>query len=239
MTSRLTALTFLARDPAKLVAFWSAALDWRLHSEEHGATLVPTDGTRFPIVFELSSEDKRSQNRNHLDLTTNSVEDQSATVQRLVDLGATHADVGQGPHEAHVVLADPEGNELCIIEPDNAFLADCERLGAINCDGTKETGYFWSDVLGWPLIWDQNDETVIRDPDGTGPMITWSGPPLLPKPGRNRLQLTITPSDGLTTHEEVERLIDLGATHTALGTSEGVLTMLDPDGNEFRVIVRP
>jgi len=46
------------------------------------------------------------------------------------------------------VLADPEGNEFCVIEPDNSFLADCGRLGSITCDGTREVGYFWSEALG-------------------------------------------------------------------------------------------
>ena len=82
------------------------------------------------------------------------------------------------------MLADPEGNEFCLIEPGNDFLAGCGRLGAINCDGTRTTGYFWSEALGWPLVWDQDDETAIRATDGSGPHITWSGPPLIPKIGR-------------------------------------------------------
>ena len=66
------------------------------------------------------------------------------------------------------MLADPEGNEFCIIEPDNSFLAGCPRLGAVKCDGAREPGYFWSEALGWPLVWDQDEETAIRAPDGTG-----------------------------------------------------------------------
>ncbi len=84
--------------------------------------------------------------------------------RRLIELGARHIDVGQRPDEQHVVLADPEGNELCVIEPDNSFLADCGRLGSITCDGSPETGYFWSHALGWPLVWDQDGETAIRAP---------------------------------------------------------------------------
>ena len=127
-------------------------------------------------------EPKAGKNRIHLDLTTTSIDDQKETVARLVELGARHIDVGQGPDDAHVVLADPEGNEFCIIEPDNSFLAGCGRLGSITCDGTPEVGYFWSEALGWPLVWDQDEETAIRAPDGTGPFITW-GPPLAPKIG--------------------------------------------------------
>ncbi|MHB8246697.1 MAG: VOC family protein [Acidimicrobiales bacterium] len=96
---------------------------------------VPTDGTRFPILFEPVPEKKAATNRLHLELTTTFVEDQEDTVTRLAELGARHIDVGQGPDEGHVVLADPEGNEFCVIEPDSSFLADCGRLGPITCAG--------------------------------------------------------------------------------------------------------
>jgi hypothetical protein len=73
------------------------------------------------------------------------------------------------------VLADPEGSEFCIIEPSNRFLASCPRLGAVNCDGTRALGCFFSEALGWPLVSDLDEETAIQAPDGTGPKITWSG----------------------------------------------------------------
>ena len=74
------------------------------------------------------------------------------------------------------MLADPEGNEFCVIEPANDFLADCGFVGALACDGSQDVGYFWSEALGWPLVWDQDQETAIRSPHG-GPKITWGGPP--------------------------------------------------------------
>jgi Glyoxalase-like domain len=132
------------------------------------------------------------------------------------------------------VLADPEGNEFCILAPNNSFLAGCGRLGAINCDGTRKTGYFWSETLGWPLVWDQDEETAIRAPDGTGPLITWSGPPLMDKPGKNRLHLDIAPPAGGDQHAEVERLISLGATQAHIGQGNVKwVVMADPDDNEF------
>ena len=112
----------------------------------------------------------------HFDLTSTSLEDQQQTVARSLGLGARHIDVGQRPEEGHVVLADPEGNEFCVIEPGNSFLADCGFFGALACDGSQEVGYFWSEALGWPLVWDQDQETAIRSPHG-GPKITWGGPP--------------------------------------------------------------
>ncbi len=67
-----------------------------------------------------SREKKAGKDRIHLDLTTTSIDDQNETVRRLVELGARPIDIGQGPDQGHVVLADPEGNEFCVIEPDSA-----------------------------------------------------------------------------------------------------------------------
>jgi predicted enzyme related to lactoylglutathione lyase len=239
MTLRLVALCFDANDPLRLARFWADALHWDIDDETHDEIgLVPTDDTRFRILFVPVPEKKAGgQNRVHLDLTSTSVDDQTESVGRLVELGARHIDIGQGPDVTHVVLADPEGNEFCIIEPGNSFLAGCGRLGAINCDGTREVGYFWSRALGWPLVWDQNEETAIRSPDSNGPLITWSGPPLMPKLGKNRLHLDIAPLDNVDQRSEVDRLVALGATRIDIGQGDvDWVVMADPDGNEFCVL---
>jgi hypothetical protein len=239
MASRLVDLCFAANDPHGLARFWARALRWEVADETgDGVGLVPTDGTGFRIRFQQVAEPRPpGQSRIHLDLTTTSVDDQTETVRELIELGGRHLDIGQGPEIAHVVLADPEGNELCVIEPGNNFLADCGRLGAINCDGTREVGYFWSAALGWPLVWDQDEETAIRSPDSTGPFITWGGPPLLPKPPRNRLHLDIAPVAPDDQEAEVDRLVALGATRldSGQGDVDGVV-MADPDGNELGVL---
>jgi glyoxalase superfamily protein len=157
-------------------------------------------------------------------------------VATALGLGAHHIDVGQRPEEGHVVLADPEGNEFCVIEPGNEFLADCGFIGALACDGTREVGYFWSRALGWPLVWDRDQETAIRAPHG-GPKITWGGPPLMPKTGRNRLRFDLAPPEGGDRWAEIDRLLSLGATRTDLDQGEvGRVVLADPDGNEFGVL---
>ena len=124
MTSRLVALCFDANDPLALARFWAASLGWEIEdATDDEVALVPTDGTRFEILFLRVPEKKVGQNPIHLDLTTTSLEDQQESVARLIELGAQHVDIGQGPDEPHVVLADPEGNEFCVIEPTNKFLA--------------------------------------------------------------------------------------------------------------------
>jgi predicted enzyme related to lactoylglutathione lyase len=238
MGSRLVALCFDANDPLRLARFWADALHWEIDDETHDEIgLVPTDDTRFRLLFLPVPEQKAGTNRLHLDLTTTSIDDQKETVARLIELGARHIDIGQSPDEPHVVLADPEGNEFCVIEPDNNFLADCGRFGSITCDGTREVGYFWSAALGWPLVWDRDEETAIRAPDGTGPLITWGGPPLAPKIAKNRLHLDIAPPDHVDQQAEVDRLVSLGATRIDIGQRDvSWVVMTDPDGNEFCVL---
>jgi predicted enzyme related to lactoylglutathione lyase len=237
MTSRLVALCFDANDPLRLARFWAEALGWNVGDEtDVVVSIVPTDGTRFGLDFALVPEQKAGKNRIHLDLTSTSIDDQNETVDRLIALGARHIDVGQGPADAHVVLADPEGNEFCVIEPDNSFLVGCGRFGSITCDGTRTVGYFWSAALEWPLVWDQDGETAIRAPDGTGPFITW-GPPLAPKIGKNRLHLDIAPPEHADQQAEVDRLVALGATRIDIGQGEvDWVVMADPDDNEFCVL---
>jgi len=226
-----------ANDPVGLAHFWAEALRWDVDDNSDQIALVPTDDTRFGIRFAAVAEKKVGRNRLHFDLTTTSIEDQHESVASLVGLGARHIDIGQRPDEGHVVLADPEGNEFCIIEPDNNFLAGCGRLGSVTCDGTRAVGYFWSAALGWPLVWDQDEETAIRAPDGTGPLITWGGPPLAPKVGKNRLHLDIAPPERGDLRAEVDRLISLGATRVDIGQGDvDWVVMADLDGNEFCVM---
>ena len=236
-TSQLVAVTFDAHDPDVLGRFWSGLLG----REVTAGTIVdvalrPEDDTGFLVCFMHNETQKVGQNRMHFDLTSATPEEQQATVDRALELGGRHIDVGQLPEEEHVVLADPEGNEFCVIEPGNNFLADCGFVGALACDGSQEVGYFWRDALGWPLFWDQDQETAIRSPHG-GPKITWGGPPLSPKAGKNRLHFDLKPPAEGDQQAEVERLLFLGATRVDIGQRDvGWVVLADPDGNEFCVL---
>jgi predicted enzyme related to lactoylglutathione lyase len=236
MTCDVAALCFHAHDPVGLARFWGGVLGWESTDDRDpdGVALVPDDDTGFLLRFLPSRETKIDLNRAHFDLTSSSLEDQQATVARVLALGGRHIDVGQLPEEEHVVLADPEGNELCVIEPGNNFLADCGFIGAVSCDGSQEVGYFWSEALAWPLVWDQDEETAIRSPHG-GPKITWGGPPVAPKNGRNRLHWDLVASGDLAA--EAERLIGLGARRLDVGQGEvDWVVLADPDDNEFCVL---
>jgi catechol 2,3-dioxygenase-like lactoylglutathione lyase family enzyme len=227
--SRLLAVTFDAHDASRLAAFWAGVLGREAVDDPRGA-LLPGSDTQLGLRFVPSPAEKVGPNRMHLHLTSTSPADQQHTVAAALELGASHLDVGQLPEEGHVVLADPEGNEFCVIEAGNSFLAGCGFLGELACDGTRDVARFWSEALGWPLVWDQDQETAVQSPH-RGTKVAWGGPPVAPKTGRNRQRFELALVDG-DLGAEADRLAALGATR--LGSAEnGAVELADPDGNEF------
>ncbi|AGL18385.1 VOC family protein [Actinoplanes sp. N902-109] len=223
------AITFDDADPARTARFWAALLGRELTGE----TTVAGDETQVELRFRAAPEVARTGlNRLHLHVTSTSLADQLERVEQALGLGANHLDVGQRPEEGHIVLADPAGNEFCVIEPGNKFLAGCGLLGEVACDGNRAVGLFWSAALGWPLVWDQDEETAIQSPYG-GTKVAWGGPPVAPRPGvrRQRFELTTTGGDRAA---GVERLVSLGAARLG-STADGGVLLADPDGNEFSV----
>lgn len=233
MSSGLLAVTFdVHHDPAPVAQFWAGMLR-RDVATTSGSALVPSEGNQIGLRFVGSPVPKAGPNRMHLHLTSSSRGGQEQTVARALGLGAQHLDVGQRPEEGHVVLADPGGNEFCVIEPGNSFLAGCGFLGELACDGTREVGLFWSEALGWPLVWDQDQETAVQSPAG-GTKIAWGGPPVAPHGTTTRQRFDLITTEDDLGHE-VDRLLDLGAARLEDGEDDDV-RMVDPDGNEFRLL---
>lgn len=101
-----------AADPGELGRWWVTALDWVVVNDDPEEFEIRPAVDQMPgLLFGRVPEQKTLKNRLHLDFRP---EDQQAEVARLLALGATHADVGQGD-ETWVVLADPEGNEFCVL----------------------------------------------------------------------------------------------------------------------------
>jgi hypothetical protein len=236
MTTRLANLCFDANDPVRLARFWASALGWGIYDETHDEIgVLPTDGTRFILVFLPVPEPKSAKNPIHLDLVSESVAHQREIVDRLLELGAQHVDIGQGS-DADPVLADPEGNEFCVVVRGD-FLADTGFIGAVVFEPAHPaTGHVWGQAIGWPVVYDQDGDVAIRAPDGLGPFITF-GPPGVAKSGKNRLHLDLTPHADDDHAAEVERLIELGASRVDIGQGDVPWVVLaDPNGNEFCVL---
>ena len=236
MTCDLVALSIDANDPRRLAEFWGGVLGWEIDDAGDVLGLLPADDTGFRLRFPATDEPKVGANQFHFDIRSESPEQQQSTVARALALGGRHHDVGQLPEEEHVVLADPEGNEFCVIEAGNNFLADCGFIGALSGDGSEATGRFWSAALGWPLVWDQDEETAVRSPHG-GPKVTWGGPPLVEKTGKERVHLHLAPPADGDQQREVDRLVALGARRVDIGQGAVEWVVLaDPDGHEFCVL---
>lgn len=117
MVSALSTIVFDAHDAERLAGFWCQVLGWsRLdHVEPDGAIEItdPSQPGSVTILFQPVPEAKVIKNRLHLDIRPSGV-DQPGELDRLLALGAEPTDVGQG-EQTWVVLADPEGNEFCLL----------------------------------------------------------------------------------------------------------------------------
>jgi catechol-2,3-dioxygenase len=119
MTARFAQWTLDVLDTELMAGFWSQVLGYRIEQGGDGsAKLYPPDDApagALPVWLQRTTAAKRDKNRGHPDLLVAADSDVDAEVARLIDLGARPADVGQTGDEPFVVLADPEGNEFCLL----------------------------------------------------------------------------------------------------------------------------
>jgi hypothetical protein len=121
MACRIVSMPVDCTDAPMLARFWAEVLGWEVTSSgwqrtEHGpdgVSIAPPDGGPFAIDFRWTPDSKTAKNRIHLDLNPTDRE-QPAELERLLALGARRVDVGQRADSTWHVLADPEGNELCL-----------------------------------------------------------------------------------------------------------------------------
>jgi len=118
MACRFSELSIDSRDPEALAAFWAAVLDYAVLSREEGVVEIgpPSGfgGAAPTLAFAPVDDPTPGKVRLHMDLNATD-RDQDAELQRLLDLGAVRADVGQSGDESWHVLADPEGNQFCLL----------------------------------------------------------------------------------------------------------------------------
>ena len=120
MACRFSELVVDCRDPEGLAAFWAAVLDYRVLSrDQDGAVEIGPEagfgGAAPTLVFGPVPDPTPGKRRLHIDLNATDRE-QDAELERLLGLGATRADVGQTGEEGWHVLADPEGNQFCLLK---------------------------------------------------------------------------------------------------------------------------
>jgi predicted enzyme related to lactoylglutathione lyase len=177
----------------------------------------------------------------HLDLASRSLSHQAEIVDRLRARGATPADIGQRD-VPWVVLADPEGNELCVLEPRADYGgAEAGTLAAVVVDAhaPRQLGGFWAAASGWELSGEVDSEETVRlvGPGGAAPFLELVAAPDA-KVTKNRVHLDVAPFADDDRDREVARLVSLGATPVDVGQGPDVswVVLADPEGNEFCVL---
>jgi len=233
MATRLVQIAMNARDDSALGQFWAEALGWNISSEGPGVTNLEPPGLTYPdpsavyIDIIVVPEPKTVKNRVHIDLATTSAAHQAELVARLRDLGAMPADVGQGD-VPWTVLADPEGNEFCVLEP---------RPVVVDCADPRAMARFWDEAMDWTLHEVTDDYASLRSAAGVGPYLEFLRTPDK-KTVKNRVHLDLRPYPGDDQAAEVARLRALGATDIDVGQGDGVswTCLADPEGNEFDVL---
>jgi hypothetical protein len=242
MATRLVQVNIKARDDSALGRFWAEALGWGVSSEGPGVTNVEPVGFVWPnpvavCVDVVAVPDPETvKYRVHLDLATTSAAHQAELVGRLQDLGATPADVGQGD-VPWTVLADPEGNVFCVLEPREIY-RDTGPIATVvvDCADPRDMARFWGEAMDWTLHEVTDDHARLRSAKGVGPYLEFLRTPGV-RTWWNRIHLDLMPDAGDDQEAEVARLRALGATDIDVGQGDVPWRCLaDPEGNEFCVL---
>lgn len=234
MVTRLVQINMKARDDAALGGFWAHALDWEMSSEGPGVTNLEPRGFTYPdpiavcIDLVVSPEPKTVKNRVHLDLATTSPGHRTELLERLTSRGAAVIGTGRGG-APWTVMADPEGNEFCVLDPDHRDTGPIAAV-VVDCVDPRAMARFWDQAMDWTLHEVTDDHAIMRSAEDVGPCLRFVRTPGV-KTGWNRVHLDVRPYPGDDPAAEASRLRALGATPIDVGTPWTVLA--DPEGNEF------
>ncbi|MEU7866757.1 VOC family protein [Dactylosporangium sp. NPDC049140] len=243
MAVRLVQVNLKARDDVALGRFWAAALGWTASGSGRGATPVAPAGFDWtdpdaPVCVDVIAvpDPETVRYRMHIDLATTSAAHQAELVARLLSLGATAADIGQGD-VPWTVLADPEGNLFCVLEPREVY-RDTGPIAAVvvDCADPRGLAGFWGSALGWTSHEVTGDFARLRSASGNGPFLEF-----IRAPGGatvwHRAHLDVVPYAGDEQAAEVARLRALGATPSDADPGDvSWVVLADPEGNDFCVL---
>jgi catechol 2,3-dioxygenase-like lactoylglutathione lyase family enzyme len=209
-----------AGDPGVLGAFWAAALDLELHTQESGDTYLTGPTPEHTIWVNRVPEPKTVKHRIHLDLNVGSVEE-------LTALGATVLDAESF---RWTLMADPEGGEFCAFVREGEISQRLYEVAIDTADSAEAAhriAAWWADVLGARLVDDDRGFSYVdRVPGAPYDSLDFAPVPE-PKTVKNRIHLDVATAD-------VDDLVAAGATVLRAKDDEiGWTVMADPDGNEF------
>lgn len=251
MTTRLVSVVVDSADPALLGRWWAHTLGWTVtHESDDEVDVSPADRAHgsLELVFVPVAEARRGPNQVHLDLSSADHVDHARTVASLLASGARDVDLGQAPDAAFTVLADPEGNECCVLGPREVY-RDTGPVAAVavNSADPVAAGDFWSLASGWPVVRREDRFVGMRAPGGSGPyleLLPSAGAGLDPRP-KDRVHLDGAPGAGDDQAGDTARLVAAGARPIDVGqlAPDGSRrpevtwdVLVAPDGHEFCVL---
>ena len=230
-------LVYDALDPHLLGSFWETVVGGETLTDEPGiyeTRLSVEGGPWLDLCFQQVSEPVSASPRLHVDLLGGTQQDE--VVRRLLRLGATHLDVGQGD-VPWGVLADPEGNPLCVLEEraSHSGTGPVAALPLSSADPERD-GDFWAWLTGW-VDGDGSAPRSLRHPSGLGPWLDLT-PESAPRSGvKNRLHLDVRLEDGEDADEVEAEIEARGGTRLRPGWGElPWRSYEDPSGNVFCVL---
>jgi hypothetical protein len=234
---QLENLVIDALDPQRLGRFWDAALDTETLTDAPGiyeTRLSVEGGPALDLCFQPVPDPPAASPRLHLDLAAGT--DQRTTVDRLLGLGATPLDIGQGD-APWVVLADPEGNPFCVLEERPSYLGSgpVAALPLDSADPARDAA-FWSWLTGWVAV-EGDAPQSLRHPSGLGLLLELC-PEIGPKGAtKNRLHLDVRLEPGEDADEVEAQIVAHGGTRFDPGWGDlPWRSYADPSGNEFCVL---
>ncbi|MFI1927119.1 VOC family protein [Streptomyces sp. NPDC020377] len=244
MALRPVQVNIKAVDSSAVGQFWAEALGWSAYSPGVTTYVGPAGGLVWPDpvalgidVVPVPEPKTTTKNRVHLDLATTSLAHQAEWVARLKELGATPVHVGQGD-VPWTVLADPEGNEFCVLEPRKIY-RDTGPIATVvvDCVDPRAMARFWGEATDWTVHDVTDDHASLRSARGAGgPYLEFLRTPDV-QTVPDRIHLDLLPYPGDDKAAEVDRLRALGATDLDLGQGDVPWTCLtDPEGHEFCVL---
>jgi len=235
MSTHLATVVFDADQPRGLAGFWAELLGWTvlLDTAERADVAAPdAAGCDVALSFRPATAAKVGKNRLHLDVSSRTSLHQRQQVERALALGACRIDLGQGA-VPWTVLADPEGNEFCVLEPREQYTGT-GALAAIVVDTVDPArlSEFWSRTCGWPVAHRSPTMVGLRSATDLGSWLEFvRSDDAGGRRGRLHLDLEIWSGHA----EELTRLCAAGATPVDSGNPAAVV-LIDPETNEFRLL---
>ncbi|WP_120005314.1 VOC family protein [Nesterenkonia muleiensis] len=230
-------LVFDAVDPQRLGKFWEAVVGGERLTDDDGiyeTRMTVDDGPVLDLCFQRVPEPASEPLRFHLDLHGGAR--QAEEVERLISLGASQLDIGQGD-VPWVVLADPEGNPCCVME-ERAVYTETGPIAALplDCADPNVSADFWAWLTGWAEAPGIAPRT-LRHLSGRGPLLEMCPEVQSKGPGKNRLHLDVRLEPGEDPDEVAAGIAERGGQelHPDWGDMPW-RTYADPSGNEFCIL---